>query len=248
MIKEEKKIFILGNGPSLRGFDFKSLSGHSSIGMNAAYRYWEKINWYPTYYICLDAVVIKSHSKAIKNLINNTSVNGIRKFFLRKEILENEPDLATNEQIIFLEDVTDDSSGIFDCIHITTGSFAARFSIYLGYNQLILLGIDEKYKNFIPGSKRKENIVLEMTKTPESNENYFFDDYQREGDLYQIPNHSTYFKCECRHCNGEFRDGKLLHIDAWRFLKFDIALDSIKSRFGSIIIINNSPNTLLDIF
>lgn len=248
MIKEEKKIFILGNGPSLRGFDFKSLSGHSSIGMNAAYRYWEKINWYPTYYICLDAVVIKSHSKAIKNLINNTSVNGIINFFLRKEILMNEPELAKNEKIIFLEDVTDHSSGIFDCIHITTGSFAARFAIYLGYNKLILLGIDEKYKNFVPGSKRKENIILEMTKTPESNENYFFDDYQREGDLYQIPNHSTYFKCECRHCNGEFRDGKLLHIDAWRFLKQDLFNNRILNDFGKIKIQNNNSESLLRIF
>ena len=54
-------LVILGNGPSLRGFACNILTGIPTFGLNAAYRYWAKINWYPTYYACLDTVVGKSH-------------------------------------------------------------------------------------------------------------------------------------------------------------------------------------------
>ena len=50
---DNKTILVLGNGPSLKKFPFTSYE-IPTIGMNVAYRYWEKINWYPTYYACLD--------------------------------------------------------------------------------------------------------------------------------------------------------------------------------------------------
>ena len=42
---------VLGNGPSLRGFDFGRLSRFDVFGMNAAYRYWYEIGWFPQYYV-----------------------------------------------------------------------------------------------------------------------------------------------------------------------------------------------------
>jgi hypothetical protein len=40
-------LVVLGNGPSLAGFDFSRFRGFDAIGMNAAYRYWDEIGWYP---------------------------------------------------------------------------------------------------------------------------------------------------------------------------------------------------------
>ena len=51
-------MIIIGNGKSLEGFDFKKIK-EETIGLCCAYRYWEKINWFPTYYCCVDHVVIK---------------------------------------------------------------------------------------------------------------------------------------------------------------------------------------------
>ena len=78
------KLFVLGNGPSLRGFDFKKLKDYHTIGLNAAYRYWEKINWYPTYYCCLDPELINTHHKNIYDMIVNKK---IKKMFLRGNII-----------------------------------------------------------------------------------------------------------------------------------------------------------------
>ena len=60
------RAIIMGNGPSIKGFDFHRLKDFDVFGMNAAYRYWDKINWYPQYYSCLDIVVGLSHAKEIK--------------------------------------------------------------------------------------------------------------------------------------------------------------------------------------
>ena len=40
---------VLGNGRSLKGFDFKSIpKGIDTIGCGLAFRYWQEINWYPS--------------------------------------------------------------------------------------------------------------------------------------------------------------------------------------------------------
>ena len=62
-------IFVLGNGPSLRNVDLRSLSPFATIGLNAAYRYWREIDWRPRYYACLDTVVGISHKEEIRALI-----------------------------------------------------------------------------------------------------------------------------------------------------------------------------------
>jgi len=38
---------IVGNGPSLRGYDMKRLQAYDSFGMNAAYRHWDDIESSP---------------------------------------------------------------------------------------------------------------------------------------------------------------------------------------------------------
>ena len=44
---DEDTFYVICNGPSLKGFDFNVLKGKPTIGMNAAYRMFEKINFWP---------------------------------------------------------------------------------------------------------------------------------------------------------------------------------------------------------
>lgn len=248
MTSKSVPFFILGNGPSLKGFDFKKLTNFSTIGMNAAYRYWDQINWYPTYYICLDDVVVKSHYQQIKKLIEESDKNGIREFFLRDGFFDLCPELINHPKIITYENFKKQNKLVFDCKHVTTGSFAARYGIYKGYKELYMLGIDESYVNFIKESERRENITLEIVKDPKSNPNYFFDGYQKKGDLYQIANHDKVYKCHCKHCQGETRRGEYLHIDAWKFIKDDLANQQFIQEYGQIRIENCNPKSNVKFF
>ena len=67
---------------SLSNLDFESAKRVSTFGMNAAYRHWHEIKWYPTYYSCLDSVVGSSHKDGIFELIHNSGVYGIKSFLL----------------------------------------------------------------------------------------------------------------------------------------------------------------------
>ena len=211
----KKKIYVLGNGKSLKDIDLSSLK-HDSIGMNVAYRFWYKINWFPTYYCCLDKIVIKYHAKNILNMINE---NKIKKFFLTKSILDVYKNLDCNEKIIWIEDLQLKNKH-FDSPHLTTGSGSIRFCKYLGYDDIIIYGIDSNYINFIPESKELTKNILIITETPKYNPNYFFNEYQQKGDLYQIPNanYITY-NCKCEYHKGKIFSHKNLHSESIKITK-----------------------------
>ena len=186
-MEKTEEIYVIGNGPSLRGFDFHSLGNTDSIGMNVAFRHWHRIDWYPTYYTCLDTVMIETHKESIKDLIINFN-DRIKLFFIRKRILDFYPELKNNSNIILFDDYLQSPyfSGISGLL--TTGSFATLFVTMLGYRKIFLLGIDQNLIEQIPEAKHVQGHVLELFKTPKHNPNYFFDDYQKKGERYNIPN------------------------------------------------------------
>lgn len=179
--------YIIGNGPSLKGFNLQQLNGQPTFGMNAAYRFWDLHGWYPQYYSCLDPVTGISHIKAIERLILNRKQYGIKRFLLRTNIIDA---LGEIKHLDCIDDF-DELRKIFPRLFaspITTGSHTLAWAAYLGYRYIVLLGIDAQYTNFLKESRRLEGIRLKITSTPDKNPNYFFDDYQQTGDIYQIPN------------------------------------------------------------
>ncbi len=222
--QDPKKLFVVGNGPSLRNLNFETLQNHNWIGMNAAYRYWEKVAVYPDYYVCLDTVVIKSHREKIYELIINRKCNGIQLFFLRETLLQFYPDLKKIPEVIFFEDYVQ-SPYLEGIKELTTGSFSTLFGAMLGYNLIFLLGIDLHYVQQLPEAKNVGGYVLEMTQTPKNNPNYFFSDYQRKGDQYNLP----------------YSSSPDLHYNSWKIVKKRL------EKFG-IQTFNCNPDSEVDIF
>lgn len=196
------RLLVLGNGPSLRGLDLTRLGDTATLGMNAAYRHWERIGWYPDLYCCLDDQLTITHQENIRKLIDE---GRCRAFFLLADMLQWHPELAANPRVYFLHSFFRTSCAQVREKHdipcfespffarraedpITTGSFSVRFGAFLGFRRIGLLGIDCRYQNLIPEAVNTSGIVLEMEATPEHNPNYFFDDYQQKGDRYNIPN------------------------------------------------------------
>ncbi len=198
-----KKLIILGNGPSLKEIDLKDIGIQPSLGMNAAYRYWESIDWYPTIYACLDDVVVVTHQEKIKQLILTEKC---RIFFLHSNILKSFPELSKQKNVYFLSSFLQGTAHTsivekyalpkFDFFYfrsvapgkITTGSYSIRFGAFLGFEEFYLCGIDLKYVEVLPEAQKKSDLMLEIQSTPIKNPNYFFDFYQQKGDKYNIPN------------------------------------------------------------
>jgi len=220
---------ILGNGPSLRGFDFVTeLSGFDTFGLNAAYRYWDSIGWYPTYYACLDTVVGASHKNAIARLIERSEEYGIRAFLLREEVLQLLGTLIALPHVKSLESLQNEASLVFKSRRITTGSHTLLWAAYLGYKDIALYGVDANYVEILPEAVPTGGARLTINETPKHNPNYFFDNYQQAGDEYHIPN------------TGKEK-GDLVHVAAWETIA--PALNSL-----DVVVINASPDSRVETF
>lgn len=233
-------LVVLGNGPSLRGFDFGRLSGVDTLGMNAAYRHWDRIGWRPTHYTCLDDALIDTHWPNILRLLEEGQ---IRTFFLSGRMLELEPGLAGRENVRFLDEfvphwykVRGKQHGLTFIDHaafrterpefVTTGAYSVRYAAYLGYDPVTLLGIDLVYHP-LSEARPVRDLRLVITETPASNPNYFFDDYQREGDAFQIPN--------------PYVHEEELHVAAFEAVRDDF----VRERLG-VQVLNANPQSRLN--
>ncbi len=231
---------ILGNGPSLKGFDFARLEGVASVGMNAAYRYWDGIGWYPTYYACLDDQLIETHHQRIYDLWKE---GRIRHFFLEGGFFAHHPDCVGAPGMLSLDQVVGvlhDRRGrvqgwervdhpafrTSDHNKITTGAYAVRFAAWLGHDVLGIAGVDLKYVELLPEAEAAGGVALKMRETPKENPNYFFDGYQQKGDRYNIPNPDV-------HANR-------LHIDAFHTLARDF-----RENCAHVRVLNTNPASLL---
>lgn len=232
---------VLGNGPSLRGLDLGRLSGVHTLGMNAAYRHWDRIGWYPDAYTCLDDQVIETHHAEIRRLHRDGRIG---RFFLHGRFFEHHPDLAGHPAFVSLDQVVarwyrgrglgQGWEPLFQHPafrtrgpdRITTGAHAVRFAAFLGFGRIALAGIDLRYVEQLPEAEAAGGIALVMRATPAQNPNYFFDDYQRAGDRFNLPNPEAH--------------GFALHPRAFEALAGDLA-----QFLPAVEVVNTSPASLI---
>lgn len=182
-------ILIIGNGPSTRElveYGLFNLPSHlDTFGMGIAYRYFRQVNWWPTFYALCDKKVAFSHRKDLAKLLTDLAIPTLRFYFSFP--VSNHPRLELIP-------------------HSSTGDFCFKQSIEMGYKEIYLIGIEGHYVEEIaesrplsseefyklgfdrlelPEAHRKTLRII--TKTPKDNPNYFFNNYQNEGDVYSLP-------------------------------------------------------------
>lgn len=181
----KKTVIVMGNGPSLRDVDFDMLNDFDTYGLNSAYRAYERMNWYPKYFGCFDYVVTNCHRESFKNLVETSP---IERFFFLEQLHE-----SPRVQKVWLMPYgksdklpQDEADFYYFNDGGSSGANASQTTICMGYEKIILVGVDCSYVEFLPETEHK-GTNLRIGKTPEKNPNYWFDDYQQEGDEYNIP-------------------------------------------------------------
>ncbi|WP_194098298.1 glycosyltransferase family protein [Marivivens aquimaris] len=188
-----RRLLIIGNGPSARllaeaGFD-KLPEGMDTWGTTAAYRYFEKENWWPTYYALADRKVVYHHRENFARLLDDPKVT-TKKFFFSWKV--------------------SDSPRMELIAHSSTGSFSLKKAIELGYREIYLIGMEGAYVEEILESRfltpeeieergfgvlnlsPAESKLLIIDQDPTYNPNYFFSGYQLKGDVYSLPQAHTH--------------------------------------------------------
>lgn len=193
-ILKQKPILIIGNGKSAGQIDWdwcrNNRDKFDTFGINSAYKMYEKLNFYPTYYANLDNVVIKSHSDKLQELLDTKL---IRKCFYLSNV-----EFIENETYYKLHKVGKPWQGLSNSnlafnTWANTGSDCVQLALMLGYKEIYIIGVDG-YVEKIDEARLTNNRTLVIEETPKDNPNYWFAEYQEKGDEYNIPNASRWHK------------------------------------------------------
>jgi hypothetical protein len=220
-MNKDKTIVLMGNGPSLKDVDFSMLEGYDTFGLNSAYRAYPRMNWWPTYHGCFDYRVTDNHQQSFIDLIESGK---IKKHFYIKNISNKKNFQFVNMLPYGSTNKMNHTEECFIQFHDNgnSGANACSAAVCMGYKKIILLGVDCNYVEFVDGSK-KDGPGLIMDKTPDTNPNYWFDDYQQKGDQYNIP------------------DGIKFHMPTWNMFAY-------RAAHAGIEVVNCSPISNLRCF
>mgnify|MGYP003140344333 FL=1 len=215
----KKTIVVMGNGPSLKDVDFSLLGGYDTFGLNSAYRAYRRLDWWPTYHGCFDYRVADNHSKEFEKLIKDSP---IEKCFYIRDFGNHKKHQFVNLQKFGTTNRFNNKPADFKSFHDNgnSGANACSTAVCLGYEKIVLVGVDCNYVEFVDGCKRDGPGGLVMEKTPDKNPNYWFDDYQQKGDEYNVP------------------AGLSFHMPTWNLFAY-------RAAHANIEVINCSPMTTL---
>ena len=218
-----KETLIFGNGRSLKGYDFKSIDRekYNWVGTTLAFRHWNEIDSHPDMYVNVDIVVCKN-PEVIQYVKDNKCA-----VYILSESIKDVFDCSDRDNIMFIEDLMKCGKGFFKFVNnYCSGSSAVICALtFFDSNIYHLAGFDCDYVEFLPECEKLNDGTLKIVKTPKHNPNYFCDDYQRKGDIYNVPN------------------GKRVHLRSWEELSY--ILSFVNKMFGvnkTLMNYNNKPS------
>lgn len=175
-----KKIgLIIGNGKSSQPLvddRFQSIPENvESFGTTTAFRYYEKIGWWPTYYALYDGKVVNHHKEDFQRFLLDET-NPVKKWFLCDNLCRGYFKDPFNK----LQKVGHDGTGCG-----ITGQ-ATR----MNYDEIWLIGIDNQYiwkKDWVRRlSNSNTDNRVEFIADVEDNPNYAIPYYQQKGDVFSF--------------------------------------------------------------
>lgn len=167
-IHDGQRCFIVGNGPSLTISDLEKLKGETSFGTHRIYEIYKWTSWRPTYYCAQDHALIVNSFHEINNKILS------QKYIALVETLRYPQILDAMYFNLKKEEYSDGFPGFSDDISnkIVSGStvtyMCLQIAVYMGFKEIILLGIDHNYSRMID---QNGNLVNQKSITDHFSDN-----------------------------------------------------------------------------
>ncbi len=156
---KNKRCFIVGNGPSLRINDLEKLNDEVTFASNAIYALYKLTDWRPTYYCAWDPVFCKEMMSKKENI--NVLIDGCKAAFtsILGEGIQFREDI---EKLFYIKPIIKLLKDGMPCFSsypdeqvYASGTITyamLQLAVYMGFNQIYLLGMDfsysvERYKN-----------------------------------------------------------------------------------------------------
>lgn len=193
-IYKGKRIFVIGNGPSLTIQDLEKLQGEITIASNKIYLCFPDTTWRPTIYCTEDSMAYKSHDDVNRHLSDHTV-----KMFARK------PGMKTTDPNIIFFDLSMEkffkrkrppkfgTNAVSTLYWGSTVTYTCiQLAYFMGAREIFLVGVDFFYDVY-QHQKNGDSVFISDGKK----RNHFHPDYDKEGEKFYPPNierHKLSFK------------------------------------------------------
>jgi hypothetical protein len=201
-----ERCFILGNGPSLNSTDLSCLKDETVFGCNGVFLLFDRIDWRPTYYTCVDSRVLPDRAADIRAMLDaEPQMTG---FFPTR--LDDYSGLGAPEPARAL--ITDGPNRLFFNQRVPTtanlpwsmfspdpGAYLVQpqtvtitmmqLAAFMGFSELVLLGCDTTYQvsSSVEREASLERPQVALTSTHDDDLNHFDPRYFGAGRRWHVP-------------------------------------------------------------
>ena len=142
-----KRVFLIGNGPSLNKTPLYLLKNEYTICFNHFYLFEERLNWLPTFYCVTDNLVLSDLLYKLDSLIKKYKFNFFPDIHFRGENFKNQ--IIPNDKIFWLNQVfgqgfSTELPKVFPGGSVIYEGF--QLLNYLGFDEIYFLGVDMNFK------------------------------------------------------------------------------------------------------
>jgi len=168
-----ERCFIVGNGPSLNETNMEPLKNEYTIGLNRIYLNFDKMGYEPTFYCSVNPYVIEQFSQDIDALRSIKFIRG-----------ESGKHINNKWNTFFMEsvgvhDFNEDLGNLEWCEGWTVTYCAMQVAYYLGFETVILIGVDHNFT--------KKGDPNKLVTAEGSDQNHFHPNYFGKGIKWQYP-------------------------------------------------------------
>ncbi len=171
-----KRCFIIGNGPSLANTDLARIRGEYSFGLNRIYLMFKERDFRPTFYACMNGLVLEQSADRIRELEMPQFLN-----WNQRRLFKEGSNVHLLHEIFtpgFSKDLT---RGVWGGATVTY--VALQIAYYMGFSDVILLGVDHHYR----ASGTPHSTVVGRG----GEGDHFVPDYFPKGFRWQLPDLRT---------------------------------------------------------
>jgi 6-hydroxymethylpterin diphosphokinase MptE-like len=169
-----ERCFIIGNGPSLQRTDLSRLRKEFTFGMNRIYLLFDKLGFSTTYYVAINRLVIEQCAQDIVNIPSPKFIS-----WWAHDLIKFTPDMMFVRDS-FLRPLSFSTDAARAVREGNTVTYAAmQLAYYLGFQQVILVGVDHKFQ-----TQGDPNAIVMSTG---SDPNHFDPNYFGKGFRWQLP-------------------------------------------------------------
>ena len=168
------RCFVIGNGPSLKKMDLSFLKYEYTFGLNRIYLLFDDLGFTTDFLISINRLVIEQFHKEMTNIDTYKLFN----WKYRKSI---KVDDKTAYSVSRPGSMRGDLSKGFYGFHGTVSNTAIELAYYMGFDEVILIGIDHNWR--FKGEPDKE------IRSENQDQDHFHPDYFGKSVKWQLPNY-----------------------------------------------------------